>query len=213
MAIVWKRIGVDSWRVVFKAVTLLEHLVKSGSEKVVEEARREQYLIRRLNDFRAVDETGVDRLVPFSSSRQSILNVGCALHFRGAGVRELSKRLGALLNDSRGLNKLRDETRRNRSKFQGIGASGFGSFGYQGDSGGYGAESSNRARVSDLTELGVCVGGVGVRQNWTELYKLTFCCSVCKWAVSNVIRLESPFAACALSLIVCPLTLLEEETQ
>lgn len=58
---------------------------------------------------------------------------------RGAGVRELSKRLSDLLSDSRALNDMRDKTRRNRGKFSGIAQTGFGSdFGRMGGMGGGG---------------------------------------------------------------------------
>ena len=40
-----------NWRTVFKALTLLEHLVKNGSDRIVEEARDHMHKLRRLSDF------------------------------------------------------------------------------------------------------------------------------------------------------------------
>jgi epsin len=40
------------WKKVFKALSLLDHLVKNGSERVVEDARDHMPVLRRLSDFR-----------------------------------------------------------------------------------------------------------------------------------------------------------------
>ena len=59
----------SAWRVVFKGLTLLEHLVKNGSERCVDDARNHSHVLRNLNRFNYYEGT-VDR---------------------GVGVREKSK--------------------------------------------------------------------------------------------------------------------------
>eukprot|EP01083_Nonionella_stella_P086621 240780_1 len=120
MTIVWKRLQESprNWRCVFKSISLVEYLLRAGSDRVADEIRREQYKIGRLNSFSFIDEGGVDR---------------------GSGVRELSKQIVALLNDSRKLKDAREETRRNQSKFMSAGsATGGGGFDYSVGGGDYG---------------------------------------------------------------------------
>mmetsp|Transcript_6575 Transcript_6575/g.15092 ORF Transcript_6575/g.15092 Transcript_6575/m.15092 type:complete len:137 (+) Transcript_6575:279-689(+) len=49
-----------SWRKVFKALTLVEHLVKNGNERVVEETRDHMRRVRMLTDFNFF-EGSIDR--------------------------------------------------------------------------------------------------------------------------------------------------------
>ena len=55
-----------NWRVVFKALSLLEHLIKNGAERCVVEARERIYTIRTLTEFHYNENgsekgTGVER--------------------------------------------------------------------------------------------------------------------------------------------------------
>lgn len=81
---VWEHLGMSgkNWKKIFKvrrrlrprprvaltraprgaqALQLLEHLIKNGNERVVEDARDHVYHIRTLSDFNYRDEQGVDR--------------------------------------------------------------------------------------------------------------------------------------------------------
>jgi epsin len=45
------------WRSVFKALSLLDHLIKNGTERVVENARDHMFKLRTLSDFSYYDGT------------------------------------------------------------------------------------------------------------------------------------------------------------
>ena len=66
-----------AWRVIFKGLTLLEHLVKNGSERCVDDARNHSHLLRSMDRFNYYEGT-VDR---------------------GQGVREKAKQITELLGD------------------------------------------------------------------------------------------------------------------
>ena len=53
MTKIWESMDVSArqWRTVFKALTLLEHLIKNGNERVVENARDHMFKLRSLTDF------------------------------------------------------------------------------------------------------------------------------------------------------------------
>uniref|UniRef100_A0A8C4NDP3 Epsin 3b n=1 Tax=Eptatretus burgeri TaxID=7764 RepID=A0A8C4NDP3_EPTBU len=87
MAMVWKRLS-DSgrnWRHVYKSLTLLESLIKLGSEKVALQCQEHMSALKLLREFQFVDRDGKDY---------------------GVNVREKSKQLVALLEDE---DRLRDE--------------------------------------------------------------------------------------------------------
>ncbi|GAO48935.1 hypothetical protein G7K_3097-t1 [Saitoella complicata NRRL Y-17804] len=79
-----------NWRHVFKALTVLDYIVHSGSENVVNWAKDNLYIIKTLREFQYVDEEAKDQ---------------------GANVRQKAKDLTALLQDDE---RLRAE-RKNRS--------------------------------------------------------------------------------------------------
>merc|ERR1712072_716379 len=87
-----------NWRVVFKALSLLEHLIKNGAERCVDEARERIYTIRTLTEFR-YNENGSEK---------------------GTGVREKAKQLVTLLNDTKQIREARKRARELRDKFVGI---------------------------------------------------------------------------------------------
>ncbi|ODV88560.1 hypothetical protein CANCADRAFT_124424 [Tortispora caseinolytica NRRL Y-17796] len=101
MTMIYRRFtekGVAEWRQIYKALQLLEYLVKNGSERVVDSARSHMSTITMLKSFHYVHE-GVDN---------------------GANVRNRAKELVDLLSD---LNKVRAErarARANRAKYGGI---------------------------------------------------------------------------------------------
>ena len=49
------------WRQIYKALQLLEYLVKNGSERVVDDARSHISMIKILRNFHYVDEKGKDQ--------------------------------------------------------------------------------------------------------------------------------------------------------
>ncbi|KAL7557847.1 hypothetical protein ACA910_019891 [Epithemia clementina (nom. ined.)] len=115
-----------AWRVVFKGLTLLEHLIKNGSERCVDDARNHGHSLRALQQFNYYEGT-IDR---------------------GQGVREKSKQLIEMLGDDERVREERMKARKLREKFGGGnlgGVSGGNRGGYGGSGGGgggYGNESS-----------------------------------------------------------------------
>ena len=53
---VWKRVNESgrNWRIVYKALTLLEYLIRNGSERSVEDGRDHIYQIRTPRDTRTL---------------------------------------------------------------------------------------------------------------------------------------------------------------
>ena len=39
MPCLWKRLNEKNWRIVFKALELMQHLIRMGSERVIEECK------------------------------------------------------------------------------------------------------------------------------------------------------------------------------
>jgi len=105
-----------AWRVVFKGLTLLEHLVKNGGERCVDDARNHSHILRSLHQFNYYEGT-IDR---------------------GLGVREKSKQIVELLGDDERIREERQKAKKLREKFGGSlgGVSGGGGGG--GNSGGSG---------------------------------------------------------------------------
>ena len=105
-----------AWRVVFKGLTLLEHLVKNGSERCVDDARNHGHILRSLGQFNYYEGT-IDR---------------------GLGVREKSKQLLEVLGDDERIREERQRARKLREKFGGKDSTAAGGGGY----GGYGNQDS-----------------------------------------------------------------------
>lgn len=91
-----------AWRVVFKALTLLEHLIKNGSEKCVDDGRNHSHLLRGLFNFNYYEGT-VDR---------------------GMGVREKAKQVVELVADDERIREERTKAKQLREKFGGGGIGG-----------------------------------------------------------------------------------------
>uniref|UniRef100_A0A8C7XF11 Epsin 3a n=1 Tax=Oryzias sinensis TaxID=183150 RepID=A0A8C7XF11_9TELE len=101
MRIIWKRLNDNgkNWRHVFKALVLLEHLVKTGSERVVKACKENIHSIQTLKDFQYIDRDG---------------------HDQGATVREKAKRLASLLRDEEKLKKERSHALKSKSRVAGL---------------------------------------------------------------------------------------------
>ncbi|XP_017774590.1 PREDICTED: epsin-2 isoform X2 [Nicrophorus vespilloides] len=109
MQMIWKRLNDHgrNWRHVYKALVLLEYLIKTGSEKVGQQCKENIYAIQTLKDFQHMDEAGKDQ---------------------GQNVREKAKQLVALLNDDERLKSERARALKAKERFA-QNASGFGSDG------------------------------------------------------------------------------------
>ncbi|KAL1980448.1 hypothetical protein VTN96DRAFT_4137 [Rasamsonia emersonii] len=113
----------EEWRQIYKALQLLEFLIKNGSERVVDDARAHISLLRMLRQFHYIDHNGKDQ---------------------GINVRNRSQELVKLLSDVDLIRAERKKARANRNKFGGIeGGMGFGGglSGSRGRYGGFGSES------------------------------------------------------------------------
>eukprot|EP00579_Thalassiosira_antarctica_P031645 CAMPEP_0201992766 /NCGR_PEP_ID=MMETSP0905-20130828/1213_1 /ASSEMBLY_ACC=CAM_ASM_000554 /TAXON_ID=420261 /ORGANISM="Thalassiosira antarctica, Strain CCMP982" /LENGTH=175 /DNA_ID=CAMNT_0048547485 /DNA_START=53 /DNA_END=577 /DNA_ORIENTATION=- len=86
-----------AWRVVFKGLSLLEHLIKNGSERCVDDARNHSNLLRNMDKFNYYEGT-VDR---------------------GLGVREKSKQVVEILQDDERIREERQKAKSLREKFAG----------------------------------------------------------------------------------------------
>ncbi|XP_076845541.1 epsin-3 isoform X2 [Brachyhypopomus gauderio] len=107
MAMVWKRLNDHgkNWRHVYKALTLLDYLAKTGSERVAQQCRENAFAIQTLRDFQYVDRDGRDQ---------------------GVNVREKAKQLVALLRDEERLRQERAQALKTRERMAAGGGTGSG---------------------------------------------------------------------------------------
>ncbi|WWC72302.1 uncharacterized protein I206_106264 [Kwoniella pini CBS 10737] len=110
------------WRQIYKALTLLEFLVKNGSERVVDDARAHVSTIKMLRSFHYIDEKGKDQ---------------------GINVRNRAMEIASLLGDVEKIRQERRKAKSNKNKYQGGGNDGGMSFITPGGSryGGFGSDS------------------------------------------------------------------------
>lgn len=97
MQMVWKRLNDHgkNWRHVYKALVLLDYIIKTGNEKVAQQCRENIYAIQTLKDFQYIEE-GKDH---------------------GMNVREKAKQLVALLKDDERLRNERAKALKARERF------------------------------------------------------------------------------------------------
>ncbi|KDE06837.1 hypothetical protein MVLG_02873 [Microbotryum lychnidis-dioicae p1A1 Lamole] len=129
------------WRQIYKALVLLEYLVKNGSERVIDDARTHLSLIKVLRNFHYTDENGKDQ---------------------GINVRNRSKELAELLGD---LDRVRQERRKakaNRNKYTGVSSDGFGGGG--GGGGGPSFTSATGSRYGGFGSDSMGSGSGGGRE-------------------------------------------------
>ncbi|GMM33823.1 Ent3 protein [Saccharomycopsis crataegensis] len=89
----------NEWRQIYKALILLEYIVKHGSERFVDDARSNMSLISMLKSFQYIDSQGRDQ---------------------GVNIRNRAKLLIALLNDDNKIRSERKKARENAKKFGGV---------------------------------------------------------------------------------------------
>ncbi|XP_004591112.2 epsin-3 isoform X1 [Ochotona princeps] len=97
MGMLWRRLN-DSgknWRHVYKALTLLDYLLKTGSERVAQQCRENLYTIQTLKDFQYMDRDGKDQ---------------------GVNVREKVKQVMALLKDEERLRQERSHALKTKER-------------------------------------------------------------------------------------------------
>ncbi|KAJ1854497.1 Epsin-3, clathrin recruitment and traffic between the Golgi and endosome [Coemansia sp. RSA 1822] len=117
----------SNWRQVYKALQLIEYLIKNGSERVVDDVRGHMTIIKMLKNFHHIDANGKDQ---------------------GVNVRHRSKEVVELINDSERLRSERNKAKDNRNKYNGFSGGsrmdGFGNSarGSSGRSTGFGSSST-----------------------------------------------------------------------
>ena len=131
-----------AWRVVFKGLTLLEHLIKNGSERCVDDARNHSHLLKKLFQFNYYEGT-VDR---------------------GLGVREKSKQIVEILGDDERIREERSKAKQLRERFgakmAGVGSNTSGGIGGGGGGGG-GSQYGGYGNDSNWDNRGSSGGGGG----------------------------------------------------
>jgi len=149
MQMVWKRLNDHgkNWRHVYKALVLLEYLIKTGSEKVAQQCKENIYAIQTLKDFQYLDEN----------------------KDQGINVREKAKAVVALLKDDDRLKNERVRALKAKERFAqaaaGIGSDTVYNGGVRGTAGGSdrfdGPPSSRGGGGGGLREIGGGGGGGG----------------------------------------------------
>lgn len=97
MQVIWKRLNDHgkNWKHVYKALVLLEYLIKTGSEKVTQQCKENLFAIQTLRDFQYFEES----------------------KDQGVNVREKAKQLVALLKDDERLKSERSRALKARERF------------------------------------------------------------------------------------------------
>lgn len=110
MQMIWKRLNDHgrNWRHVYKALVLLEYLIKTGTEKVAQQCKENIFAIQTLKDFQYFEES----------------------KDHGLNVREKAKQLVFLLKDEERLRNERARALKAKERFAQA-ASGFGSDGME----------------------------------------------------------------------------------
>ncbi|KAK6461814.1 epsin N-terminal homology-containing protein [Scheffersomyces coipomensis] len=95
----------NEWRQIYKALQLLDYLLKNGSERLIDDVRANLSLIQMLKSFHYIDSKGRDQ---------------------GINVRNKAKNLIAFLNDDALIRSERKKARANAKKFGGVSSAAFG---------------------------------------------------------------------------------------
>ncbi|KAJ4399964.1 Epsin-3, clathrin recruitment and traffic between the Golgi and endosome [Didymella pomorum] len=138
MPMIYKRFtekASEEWRQIYKALQLLEFLIKNGSERVIDDARSHVSLLKMLRQFHFIDQNGKDQ---------------------GINVRNRAKELAELLGDVDRIRQERKKARANRNKFGGV----EGGMGLGGGFSGSGGSSRYGGFGSESAEYGGHTGGV-----------------------------------------------------
>ncbi|RBQ68995.1 hypothetical protein VDGD_06262 [Verticillium dahliae] len=120
----------EEWRQIYKALQLLEFLIKHGSERVIDDARGHITLLKMLRQFHFIDQNGKDQ---------------------GVNVRNRAKELTELLSDVERIRSERKKARATKNKYTGVeGGAGGGFSGSSGGGryGGFGSESGGASAAN-----------------------------------------------------------------
>eukprot|EP01006_Ploeotia_vitrea_P023855 TRINITY_DN56528_c0_g2_i1.p1 TRINITY_DN56528_c0_g2~~TRINITY_DN56528_c0_g2_i1.p1 ORF type:complete len:548 (-),score=123.54 TRINITY_DN56528_c0_g2_i1:663-2306(-) len=121
MRALWKRITNSStkeWLHIYKALTIFDHLLLHGPEfAIVEEIKEQQYALKTLHDFQAVDERGKDN---------------------GLAIREKSRRIIDLVTNASMLAEEREKANKLKARFTAISSDAGGGSSHSGGGGGGG---------------------------------------------------------------------------
>ncbi|KAF4974384.1 hypothetical protein FZEAL_8716 [Fusarium zealandicum] len=149
----------EEWRQIYKALQLLEFLIKHGSERVIDDARGHIALLKMLRQFHFIDQNGKDQ---------------------GLNVRNRAKELAELLGDVERIRTERKKARASKNKYTGVeGGATFGGGFSSGSSaryGGFGSESAGYGASTGPDNYGGYSGGVygdgggfgGQSNDWQE---------------------------------------------
>lgn len=141
MPMVYRRFtekSAEEWRQIYKALQLLEYLIKHGSERVIDDARSHITLLKMLRQFHFIDQNGKDQ---------------------GVNVRHRAKELAELLSDVERIRTERKKARTNKGKFTSMqGGAGFGSTSRYG---GFGSDSGHGGGGGSSTYGGFSGGVYG----------------------------------------------------
>ncbi|KAI9841399.1 MAG: Epsin-3, clathrin recruitment and traffic between the Golgi and endosome [Sclerophora amabilis] len=127
MPMIYKRFTektAEEWRQIYKALQLLEFLVKNGSERVIDDARSHLSLLKMLRQFHYIDQNGKDQ---------------------GINVRNRAKELADLLGDVDRIRAERKKAKATRNKYGGVEGGGGSIGGMSGGGGRYGGFGSEDA--------------------------------------------------------------------
>ncbi|RPB16688.1 ENTH-domain-containing protein [Morchella conica CCBAS932] len=146
MPMIYKRFtekSAEEWRQIYKALQLLEYLVKHGSEQVIDDGRSHLSTIKMLRQFHFIDMNGKDQ---------------------GINVRNRAKELAELLSDVDRIRQERKKARASKNKYGGVEGGGGAYGGMGGSSSGMGGDNGFGRRYggfgSESSEFGGYSGGV-----------------------------------------------------
>lgn len=120
MNVIWKRLNDQGkyWRHVYKALLLLEYLIKNGSEQVVRETKVHLVEIQTLTQFAHIDEKDKDVGVS-GTERKALRNITklVSLLISYMSVRERARHIVDLVNDDNRVKQERDKAAKNAGKW------------------------------------------------------------------------------------------------
>ncbi|KAI7799010.1 epsin-1 [Triplophysa rosa] len=74
LAMLWKRLNDDkNWRHVYKSLTLLEYMLKTGSDRVPQQSLENIHIIKALTEYRCTDKDGKDQGVNVREKAKIVL--------------------------------------------------------------------------------------------------------------------------------------------
>ncbi|XP_023001949.1 clathrin interactor EPSIN 1-like isoform X1 [Cucurbita maxima] len=119
MSVLWTRLSETgkNWRLVYKALAVIEYLVSHGSERAVDDIIEHTFQISSLSNFEYVEPSGKDM---------------------GINVRKKAENIVALLNDKDKIQEVRNKAAANREKYFGLSSTGIT---YKSGSASYGSSS------------------------------------------------------------------------